>query len=376
MTASGNEPRKHHVVPNFYLSRWAEEGRIKVTDLDARTSHSLDPKNALRVTDFYRVPAGTAVGSDSPVVWESWLSQIEGDAKEVFDRLDEVGFLELTPDELGRLAFFIAVQTTRSRWHRYQGRWTMSVGAYRAFGLDRPGAIERAMREAGLDPTADEVEQATAYWEKIVADPWQVPISAGLEMDIAQRTANDLADVLATRKWIVYETAKPLLTCDEPVVTLHEFMGGDHLNDGGYMNSPIVIFPLGPHQVLAMFREDMPLLRSPDVPLDYRETLDLNQVIAGNSFRNAVSQPSNPIAGMLRIPDGKPPTEFILGGDASTGGFYRMRVLKRWSDELDAPVRPVPAWWPLQVPFRPGGPRTAEEHYREFQRWSELGGGR
>lgn len=365
MTASGQEPRRHHVVPRFYLERWAQERRVKVTELDARASHTVDPKNALVETDFYRIPAGGAEGSNSPVVWEAWLSKIEGNAKTVFDKMDAVGFAELAPTELGHIAVFVGVQATRSRAYRYQARWMSTVALHQVLELHRPGAIEAQMRRAGMDPTRDEVIATEEEWARTVDDPWQMNTSVGWEMEVSQAQASDLADLLATRSWVAYETSGPLITSDEPVVGLYEHMGADHLQDGGYHGAPVLVFPLGPHQVLAMFRENMPVQRPPAPPLDWRDTLDLNRAIAGNAHRYVVSQPSSRLAESLRIPERKAPSEIRRSGRNGNEELVRFRALTRWSDERDAPRRPVGSWWPRVVPPAPPPPRSRDEHRDE-----------
>jgi hypothetical protein len=372
MTAGGQEPRKHHVVPRFYLDRWAENGRVTVTDLDAHKSHSVDPKNALIENDFYRVPAGTVAGSDSPVVWEAWLSQVEGIAAGIFDKLDKSGSRSLDGNDLGHLAGFIAVQITRSRWHRYQARWMNSVGIYRSMELDRPGAIEAHFQRSGQEPTPERVAEVKAYFAKILADPWQMRLLPSVELDLTQRSAIGIEDLLVKRHWYIYETTKALITGDEPVVSLWEHMSADHLQDGGYQGTPIIFFPLDPHHVVAMFRENMPVHRSIDEPLDWRDTLDLNTTIAGNSYRYVVSQPSNPIAAKLYVPGAKEPTQLIKAGKNGNQELLRWRVIRRWSDERGAPVRPVKSWWPTVVPPAPRGPTTRAEEDAEYKRWMSL----
>jgi hypothetical protein len=358
MTASGQEPRRHHLVPRFYLERWAENGRVFVTDLDARKSHQVDPKNALIETDFYRVPPGTTSGSDSPVIWEAWLSKIEGSAAEVFAKLDRDGFARLSADELGILAAFLAVQTTRSRSFRYQGRWMSSMGLHRSFELDKPGRIEEALRASGEDPSSERVTEVETWWARIIADPWLYQLPASWEMDAAQGNATAVADLFATRKWVVYDSPGALLTADEPVANLHQFMGADHVQDGGYFGSPIIAFPIGPHQVLAMFRENIPVVRHPRDPLSTRDSLDLNLVFAGNAYRNVISKPSRPVGSKLLVPERKDPSKLYTHGDK--GEFLRWRSMRRWSDERDAPVRPVASWWPAVVPAPPRPPSSHE----------------
>lgn len=86
-------------------------------------------------------------------------------------------------------------------------------------------------------------------------------------------------------------------------------MDEDHLQDGGWFGTPIIAFPMDPHHVAASFRSNMPLMRVTDAPLDWRETLELNRTIAGNSFRNAVSQPSNVLTLKLLVPEAKEPMQ-------------------------------------------------------------------
>lgn len=372
MSASGQEARKHHVVPRFYLDRWAEGNRVLVTDLDAGTSHAVDPKNALYQTDFYRVPAGTVVGTDSPVIWETWLSAVEGKAARAFHQFDKGGIRSLDEQALAELAGFIAVQTTRSRWYRYQVRWNASVGLFRAYELDKPGAVAARLVAAGEQPTPDRISEIEVYIAKMTADPWQMKLAASLEMDLAHRSAVGLNELLTTRKLMVYETEKPLLTGDEPVVGLWEDLAADHLEDGGWFGVPIIVFPMDPHHVLALFRQNMPLMKGSDTPLDWRETLQLNRAIAGNSYRHAVSQPSNPLASKLLIPRGKEPMEMQRGRDQDGSEIIRWRVVRRWSNEHGAPFRPVAGWWPPVLPAPPPGPRTQKEWDDERREWNAL----
>lgn len=372
MTAGGQEARKHHVVPRFYLDRWAENNRVTVTDLDAHTSFNIDPAKALIENDFYRVPAGTVAGSDSPVVWEAWLSQVEGVAAAVFDKLDNFGARSLDGDDRGRLAGFVAVQITRSRWHRYQARWMNSVGIYRAMELDRPGAIEAQLRRSGENPTAARIAEVESYFAKVLADPWQMQLPATFELDLTQRSSIGIEHLLVKRQWYIYETTGALITGDEPVVSLWEHMGADHLQNGGYLGTPIVFFPLDPHHVLAMFRQNMPVYRSIGEPLDWRDTLDLNTTIAGNSYRHVVSQPSHRVASKLYVPPSKEPTKLMRAGKNANEELLRWRVTRRWSDERDAPVRTVKSWWPLVVPLPPRAPSSRAELDAEYKRWMSL----
>ena len=134
--------------------------------LDRLTRHSTrTPRRRRSRTTSTGCPRAlrlAATRSDSPVVWEAWLSQVEGIAAGVFEKLDLVGVGGKESEDFGYLAGFIAVQVTRSRWHRYQARWMSSVGIDRAFELDRPGAIESQLRTADEDPSPERVAEVGA----------------------------------------------------------------------------------------------------------------------------------------------------------------------------------------------------------------------
>ena len=367
ITASGQEPRRHHLVPRFYLDRWATDNRIKVTDLaESARTFSIAPNNALIETDYYRVPA-EAVQGGSPVAWETWLSKIEGDAAEVFAVIDQNGLQALDETQWAHLLHFLGVQITRSRSYRFQGRWMMGPGYYRLWELYRPGAIKALIERAGEVPTPGRIAEMETYFAKVNVDPWSVPIAAAQEMEMASRAAAGLAETLATRQFVLYRTAKPLLTSDEPVVLLYEHMGIDHPNGGGYFRAPIVVFPFGPHEVLALFRQNMPVQRGNDVELDWSETLELNRVIAGNAHRHLVEGPNGRLGSKLYIPNLKDPVRLVTVPPEQDDGSELVWTLsqRRWHDDRNAPVRAVASWWPAVVPPAPRGPATAAEWQKE-----------
>ena len=367
MTANGEEPRRHHLVPKFYLERWAVNNRVLVTDLARdRRCFPVAPKNALVETDYYRVPAGSVQGG-SPVVWEAWLSKVEGDAAEVFAAIDEDGLPSLDQNPHAQLLHFLGVQITRSRTQRFRGRWMMGPGYYKAWELHRAGAIEAMLERAGEDATPERIAEVEDYFSKAAADPWSVPIAAEQEMDMATRGAAGLAETLRTRQLVLYRTARPLLTSDEPVVLLHERMGADHPDDGGYLRAPIVAFPFGPREVLAMFRQDIPVLRPNSTELGWIDTLELNRTIAGNAHRHLVESPGGRLGANLYVPEAKDPVRMVTLPAANGEGPDRlwMPAQRRWTGESDAPVRPVASWWPAVVPPAPRGPTTAAEWQKE-----------
>src|ERR1700728_1073311 len=75
---SQSAPRRHHLVPAFYLNHWAVGGKIRVTHLDEPRSWKSSPKNAALETDFYRVESADLDPRDvPPLLFETALSKLE-----------------------------------------------------------------------------------------------------------------------------------------------------------------------------------------------------------------------------------------------------------------------------------------------------------
>ncbi|TFB94298.1 DUF4238 domain-containing protein [Cryobacterium sp. HLT2-28] len=135
MTAAGQEPKGHHLMPGFYLERWAVNDRIRVTDMvNDRRTFELSPSKAARVNDFYRSEDHEA-GDQSPVVYEAWLSEIEGKAAGVIAQILEDGINSMSAQQHSDLCHFLGMQITRTHAARIGRR---SVATH---GLAHHGAL-------------------------------------------------------------------------------------------------------------------------------------------------------------------------------------------------------------------------------------------
>lgn len=121
---------------------------------------------------------------------------------------------------------------------------------------------------------------------------------------------------------------------------------------GGLWGSPILIFPLGPESVLALFRHDMPIMLEPGSTLTHVETLELNRAILGNTDRLAFELPKSKLSMKLFVPDRPDPlrVETLRNSQGEESDVLRVSQPKRWENTADAPVRPVARWWPPAVP--------------------------
>ena len=121
---SGTPPRKQHVVPAFYLRHWADDGKLRVTDIDRRHSYVTTSEKAARETDFYSLADEQLDEADvPPLLMETILSEVEGAAADVTERLIADGIDALTDDHRLHFATFLAFQSGRGPSGNRSKRW-------------------------------------------------------------------------------------------------------------------------------------------------------------------------------------------------------------------------------------------------------------
>lgn len=366
MTAAGKEPRKHHLVPRFYLDRWAVNDRVRVVDLARdRNAYEPTPLQAARETDFYRLDQpDTGV---SPVFWEAWLSEVEGKAAAAIAAIDANGVATMSDDEHEWLCLFIAVQIMRSRSARFHRRAMFVEQMARVMEFGGVEHLARELSDSGRKFTSEELDQLVIDVERSRADPTQLPFPRAEDLETSARTAMHLAGILTTRHIRLYRTTRAILTSDEPVVELHEDMARPALWSGAW-GAPIIAFPFSPNSALALYRKDLEPPLEPGTTLTARETVDLNSVLLANAYSFAITQPGDLIAERLFLPDS--PVGVKSEVYTSTNGtetLMRFWTARRWEGRDDAPKRPVARWWPAHVP---PAPQPSPEEQEIMESWS------
>lgn len=348
MSANGKEPRKHHLVPRFYLERWSENGKLRMTDLDEKRTFTPAPSNAARQTDFYRVEGGPFSDGGSPIRWEVFLGMMEERAAGIMRALvdDELQVAELPPDDFFDLAWFVALQMTRGVSFRRGMQWIElqeSALRYESGGVE---AMRRLLRKNGADDSDEAAKRAEAELLAFLADPTKLPMLNWLKVRTSEEMARRAAHQLARRRFVIYRGPAKLVTSDEPVVALDVELGSEAGNFG-LMNAPVLAYPIAPDVVLAMFRPGLPVLMPPSAPLTMRDVLDLNQAVLGNAYRYGFERPAMNLTNKLYIPPQ------AAGGVRRSAGrtpegmeLHLMRPGRRWAGVADSPSRPVERWWP------------------------------
>lgn len=340
--------RKQHLVPASYLRRWAEDDRVRVTEVDTRHSYCAKPDKVGLETDFYRLEAdGLESDEVPPLALEVLLSEIEGKAKLGIDELLVDG--APTSEHGAFVAWFIALQATRGRAFRASLRAQAHEMVKLQYGELGVAGVRRLLkRNGGADAATDEaVEAAFGAIGKVVAGEWTVsPQDAALAGFAAQAAGELVPLLLLQRHWLVYDTPAVLVTCDEPVVTLAG-PAGDRGERGGFLDAPVILFPLTPSKLLVLLRHDLEPERRLD--LDNVEAADINRELVAASNRWVFERPSRRVGRKMPVPGPQVPllNEHFEGSRDEGRVVYRQHRPTRWVAAPHTPW-PVSRWWAHQ----------------------------
>ncbi|WP_276944634.1 DUF4238 domain-containing protein, partial [Ferrimicrobium acidiphilum] len=279
-------PRKHHLIPASYLERWAVDGRIRVTETDSKYTYVTRPDQAARVTDFYSL-ASDEMDNDRipPLLIETILSQIEGDAKQIIDKLIEGGPRALTLIEALEFEQFLAFQIVRGRLFREQLAEVVDRAQFVLWSDITDEGIAANLSEQGVENDPDEVAHIRAFISEWRAGQVRVQLQGPAMVGFAAEAAIQLQGVLLARAWRIFHTSTPLITCDEPVASV-PVPRGDRRRYPGLQTAGAIIFPLHPHHLLVMFHPALPLDEEAMRPeLSQIEVGEINRELAANSER-------------------------------------------------------------------------------------------
>jgi Protein of unknown function (DUF4238) len=114
--ATSAEPRRHHLVPQFYLRSFADEkGRVRGVERATGNEFTTGTTNVLVERDYYTVSSVDA--EDDHGLIEGLYAQVEGLVAPIFEQLRS-GEFPLGGEERSEFASFMASQITRGRHHR------------------------------------------------------------------------------------------------------------------------------------------------------------------------------------------------------------------------------------------------------------------
>ncbi|MFD3458409.1 DUF4238 domain-containing protein [Nocardia fluminea] len=332
--AVGSNSRDHHYVPFFYLKRWAVEMEIQPVVIDSTTSERpKSPRQVGYLRHFYSLPK-TDETMDLPLKWiEKHLSRIESPCAERLRQLDQIKTGKTMDAPLKRdLSVFLGLQRTRTPSHR---EYSMAI-------IKGPlGAKQELVKR--MNPTLTGLALAAAMQPNYADD--RLEAFHLMFSDVR----NVIGKALFQRRWAVYETATPIITCDDPVIAL---AGPPSTRSSfvGFQKSAVVIYPLDPFHILVMLRADLKH-RGP-FKLDEEEAESINLEIAASATKTTFERVGDNIAKSLNIPIREITREISEEDFANLDHDEAIRIIlnqgtprSRWASSAQAPDWPVPRWY-------------------------------
>ena len=345
---AGTPPRKHHLVPASYLRRWAEDGKIRVTEVDEQHTYVTAPKTAARQTDFYRLEHPQLDANKlPPLLFETILSKAEGNAHQVIDHLlEQRDVTGLAPEQTAEFAWHLALSITRGRAFRAEQQEMLNDFYRLQYSKVTDEGIRARLKEHGIDPTPAEVATNREFLDDLQTGEVRVERPVASSIAMSAEMAGPLGERLFQRSWVVFETPPILVTCDEPVVIVGG-PGSPRSERSGVETAGALLYPLSPSSLLVLFHPSMrpvgPLV------LDHAEVAEINREIIAATSRWVFERPTRRVAMGLRVPSA-PEKPFMREGPlpqaaGAEGELYRFMKPTRWSDEALAPPWPVQRWW-------------------------------
>jgi hypothetical protein len=239
---------RHHVVPRFYLERFARADRIAVVDPRTGARRVASIRDTAAEKDYY-----TFVNTDGELDgrMEQLLGKIEGDAAEAIRNMTSIFGGDVSPDDRASVCLLLAFQLNRGRAARRRSELfgdlmtrLLLVGindeqAARAYIERQGGTVNPETVAAVIDMSS----RLDTY--EFVPDPNDHTAMIG-------KVAEDAMPYLLGRRWFIYEWERPaLLSGDEPVSL---FSPGPHeeVESLGLATARQVLFPLDPRRLLVL----------------------------------------------------------------------------------------------------------------------------
>lgn len=210
----GSDPRRHHLVPEFYLRKFANDsGRVHVCELPGDRRFTTGVKNVTVETGYYDV-AGASPDSRADV--ERLLATLEGHAARAWSAFEIGAGWPPAPEQLGAIATWITLQYVRGR----SGLWRWNEQGRMLLRLQVIAGGRRALRRQLGDATEEEIEKLLreAHDDSMSFRP---PRNGYLKTMLS--LAANHADKFGGYTWtLMHFERKRLTTCDNPVLLIQE----------------------------------------------------------------------------------------------------------------------------------------------------------
>lgn len=298
-------PRKHHLVPQFLLNRFADKkNRIVMVSRDQQIRRTVKVKEACHERDFYAIEGidGWSQGA------EALLSKIESDGAAAVDTMLNG---EFPPKETDRekLALLIAFQCLRGKDAR-TGFDIVIDSLAKAALMATPRSVvkEIFIKSEGRTPTEDEIEQQMEFMQS--TDEYTVTPHQNLQIKQMIELAPGLARTFQERRWILFDHAEScLVTSDTPAIRWSDPSKSTFGGATGWVTADVVQMPLSPRHCLTMSNNagHLEQVRRLGRVAGPQAARHINLLVATGATRWIFHQPeSDPLAGVV-LPPSQPP---------------------------------------------------------------------
>lgn len=250
-------PKRHHILPKFFLDRFCRDGQLWVYDRARDAYRRQPPINTAVVRDYY---TAIAPSGEKNTEIESILARLEGQTKPVLEKLDRAE--ELTGEERGTLALFIAFFQTRvPDFERSVSQLTGAMGkavVRTAFAdVDRARAsLADHERKTGRSLRVTPEQMV----EFVASDEYTVTASRNVYLLSMLKIAKELTPVFGRLDWHVLHAprGRSFVVSDSPVVIVAPARAEPSFYGVGILTPGAVKFvPLGAGTLLAMGDEGL-----------------------------------------------------------------------------------------------------------------------
>lgn len=259
MSDERTQPRRHHLVPEFYLKRFTDaEGRVEVAERDELSrTFKANTRHALVQKDFYTLPGDS--GEKDTDVEEFFGDVVERTGARSLRRIFDAGMFPPPPGLRELLSMFFSFQFIRGEATRSTLLADYEATAKAVARLLTPEMAREHLRESREpdeppEPTDEEVADFIAFAHD--TDGYRVTVDspAALHLGGVIELGEELVPYFARREWKVLEFANDaIITGDEPIVLFGNtpIAGREALGVGVARR---IVFPIDPRRALLMDR--------------------------------------------------------------------------------------------------------------------------
>jgi len=304
--------RRHHIVPKFYLRRFADQrGLLNRVLLPGDVRHAVSINDATVAKDFYLVEEEDGSRSDRV---EKLLSSIETEAADAFRVVVDRETWPIPDDARIAIASWAAFQILRTTVQRQSGAELADMLFKLQMGAGGKPQLRSMLRKnLNREPTEAEVEE---LWTKVSNfDSYVVAPHPNSHIKTMLDLMPKAAHMFYERGWsLIRWKRKSLVTSDHPVVLVAD---PDHpkWSGVGLRTAGAILVPLDRRTALWM---KAPKAADEQLPGTTLMANGFNWLIVGQAHKALFHHPDDdPLAGMsLPHPRGR-----LMGGYEQVKGF-------------------------------------------------------